>query len=181
MGSSPPRLRVIGLIVGLAVLALVGGFFFLSRGQSSSSASTTHKVVPLSQRNGAKPNKPAAKTRAAKKPAVQNPPAVDDDLPGSLSAELSVHRVVVVSLYAPNVDLDDMAMREARAGALSADVGFVALDVTNEREARPLTKEFGVLEDPAVLVFRRPGELVVRFSGFADKQTVAQAATNAGQ
>jgi hypothetical protein len=185
MGSSPPRLRVIGLIVGLAVLALAGGFFFLSRGQSSSSASTTHKVVPLSQRNGAKPNKPAAKTPvaktpASKTPAVKNPPAVDDDLPGSLSAELSVHRVVVVSLFAPNVDLDDMAMREARAGALAADVGFVALDVTNEREARPLTKEFGVLEDPAVLVFRRPGELVVRFSGFADKQTVAQAATNAG-
>jgi hypothetical protein len=52
--------------------------------------------------------------------------------------------------------------------------------VLNESQARPLTKELGVLEDPAVLVFRRPGELVVRFSGFADKQTVLQAARNAG-
>jgi len=37
-----------------------------------------------------------------------------------------------------------------------------------------------VLEDPAVLVFRRPDQLVVRLSGFADMETVAQAARNAG-
>ena len=37
----------------------------------------------------------------------------------------------------------------------------------------------GILEDPAVLVFRRPSELVTRFSGFADMQTVLQAARNA--
>ena len=73
-----------------------------------------------------------------------------------------------------------MATREARAGAAAAGVGFVALDVLNEVQSRPLTRQLGVLEDPAVLVFRRPGELVVRFSGFADMQTVFQAARNAG-
>jgi len=30
-----------------------------------------------------------------------------------------------------------------------------------------------------VLVFKRPGDLVTRFSGFADKQTILQAARNA--
>jgi hypothetical protein len=30
------------------------------------------------------------------------------------------------------------------------------------------------------LIYRRPSELVIRFSGFADKQTVFQAARNAG-
>jgi len=37
-----------------------------------------------------------------------------------------------------------------------------------------------VLEDPAVLIFRRPSELVIQFAGFADQQTVFQAARNAG-
>ena len=73
-----------------------------------------------------------------------------------------------------------MAMREARAGAAAAGVGFVALNVLNESQSRPLTRQLGVLEDPAVLVYRRPSELVVRFSGFADKQTILQAARNAG-
>ena len=62
----------------------------------------------------------------------------------------------------------------------AAGVGFVALNVLTESQARPLTKQLGVLEDPAVLVFRRPNVLVVRFSGFADMQTVAQAARNTG-
>jgi hypothetical protein len=39
-------------------------------------------------------------------------------------------------------------------------------------------KLLGVLPDPAVLVYRRPGDLVARFDGFADRDTVAQAATN---
>jgi hypothetical protein len=73
-----------------------------------------------------------------------------------------------------------MALREAQAGAAASGAGFVALNVLNESQAKPLTKKLGVLEDPAVLVFRRPSEVVVRFSGFADKQTVAQAARNAG-
>jgi hypothetical protein len=36
-----------------------------------------------------------------------------------------------------------------------------------------------VLDGPAVLVFERPGSLFVRFNGFADRDTVAQAAENA--
>jgi hypothetical protein len=188
-----PRIKVIGLVVGLAVLALGAGFLLMSRGQPSSDAAQ-NTVIPLSQRPGAKaakpkakPNRPARKPKAKPKPAPKpkpkpepEPAATEDGLPGALSAALARNRVVVVSLYAPDVELDDMAMQEAKAGAAEAGAGFVALNVLNESQSRPLTKELGVLEDPSVLVFRRPGELVVRFAGFADKQTVLQAARNAG-
>jgi hypothetical protein len=184
--NSTPRLRVIGLAAGLAVFALAAGFFLLSRGQASSSAAVTPQtIVPLSQRTNGKAakravNKPAARKPVVRKPAAPKPAAAQNGLPVALAEALSQHHVVVVSLFAPNVQLDDMAKLEARAGAASAGVGFVALDVSKEREARPLTKLLGVLEDPAVLIFRRPSELVIQFSGFADQQTVFQAARNAG-
>jgi len=177
--SSTPRPRVVGLAAGLAVLALAAGFFLLSRGQDSSTAATNHTIVPLSKRSTPKIRKHVAKP-VARKPAVAKPAPTVDGLPVELAAALANHRVVVVSLYAPKVELDDMALREAQAGAAASGAGFVALDVLNESQSKPLTKKLGVLEDPAVLVFRRPSELVVRFSGFADKQTVAQAARNAG-
>jgi thiol:disulfide interchange protein len=179
--SSTPRIRVIGLVVGIAVLALAAGFFLLSRGQAASSAAGTHIVVPLSKRTKKPVKKHATKKPAVHKPAAHKPAESADGMPASLAAALSRNQVVVVSLYAPKVELDDMATREARAGAAAAGVGFVAFDVLNEGQSRALTKMLGVLEDPAVLVFRRPDELVVRFSGFADMQTVLQAARNAGQ
>jgi hypothetical protein len=177
--SSTPRFRVVGLAAGLAVFALAAGFFLLSQGQASSTAATAHTVVPLSKRANAKMKKHVAKP-AAPKPVVKKPAAAPPGFPARLAAAFARHRIVVVSLYAPSVELDGMATREAETGAANAGAGFVALDVLNEGQSRPLTKQLGVLEDPAVLVFRRPGELVTRFSGFVDKQTVAQAARNAG-
>ena len=186
--SSTPRIRVVGLAGGLAVLALAAGFFLLSQGQSSSSAATAHTIIPLSKRTHSTVKKhavkPAVHKPAVHKPAVHKPavhkPTTENGLPFALAEALSRNRVVVVSLYAPKVELDDTATLEARAGAADAGVGFVALNVLNESQSQPLTKLLGVLEDPAVLIFRRPSELVIRFSGFADKQTVFQAARNAG-
>ena len=188
--SSTPRIRVVGLVVGLAVLALAAGFFLLSRGQASSSAAPSHTVIPLSKRTTGpvkkhptkKPaaHKPAAHKPVAHKPVAPKPAESANGMPAALAAALTQHKVVVVSLYAPEVELDTTAMREARAGAAAAGVGFVAIDVLSEGQSRALTKLLGVLDDPSVLVFRRPSELVVRFSGFADMQTVQQAARNAG-
>ncbi|MEP6909992.1 MAG: hypothetical protein ABI896_06110 [Actinomycetota bacterium] len=183
--SSTPRLRVMGIAGGLAVLALAASFFLLSKGQSSSTAATTHTVIPLSKRTPARKVKKHAAKPAPRKPvvhklAVHKPAVAANGLPAALASALRHNRVVVVSLYAPDVELDDVAMREARAGAAAAGVGFVALNVMSEAESRPLTKQLGVLEDPAVLVYRRPNLLVSRFSGFADKQTILQAARNAG-
>jgi thiol:disulfide interchange protein len=183
--SSTPRFRVIGTVVGVALLALAAGFFLLSRGQPSSSAASTHTVVPLSKRAKTPVKKHAVKKHpikkaAARKPAARKPAQTVNGMPAALAAALSRNKIVVVSLYAPDVALDEMATREARAGAAAAGVGFVAFDVMNEGQSKALTKMLGILEDPAVLVFRRPGDVVIRFSGFADMQTVQQAARNAG-
>jgi hypothetical protein len=189
--SSSPRLSVVAPVAGLCVLALGAGFFLMSRGQESSQAATGLSTQQLVQRAAAKrktvsTKNAAAKTTAPKRSAAPKPkpkPRIDRTLnaglPSTISSAFWGRKVVVVALYAPDVPLDEMAVAEARAGASAAGVGFVALNVLHESQARPLTKLLGVLEDPGVLVFRRPGDLFLRLSGYADQQTVAQAARNA--
>ncbi len=100
-------------------------------------------------------------------------------LPLALATELAAHPVVVVSLFAPGTPVDRIALTEARAGAAAAGAGFVALNVRNDAQSRPLVLELGVLENPAVLVYRRPKDVLLRIDGYADRETVAQAAANA--
>ena len=99
-------------------------------------------------------------------------------LPAVINHALLTHMVVVVSLYDPEATVDSASVGEAQAGAKLANVGFVPLNVLSQAQAGPLTKKLGVLPDPALLVFRRPGDLVFRINGFADRNTVAQAAVN---
>jgi hypothetical protein len=190
--SSSPRLSVVAPVAGLCVLALGAGFFFMSRGQESSQAATGLSTQQLVQRAAAKrktvsTKKAAVKTTAPKRSVKPKPKPARIDrtlnagLPSTISSAFWGRKVVVVALHAPDVPLDQMAVAEARAGASAAGVGFVALNVLHESQARPLTKLLGVLEDPAVLVFRRPGDLFLRLSGYADQQTVAQAARNAAR
>ena len=70
-------------------------------------------------------------------------------------------------------------MHEAKAGAGLADVGFVPLNVLSQAQVGKLTAQLGLLPDPGLLVYVRPGRLVTKISGFADKETVAQAAQDA--
>jgi hypothetical protein len=100
-------------------------------------------------------------------------------IPAILARALARHPVVVVALFDPEAELDGITLSEASAGAAASRVGFVPLNVLKQAQAGPLTSTLGVLPDPAVLVYRRPGELVARFDGFADRDTVAQAAANA--
>ena len=87
--------------------------------------------------------------------------------------------MVVVALYDPRAKTEGTAMREARAGAEQAGSSFVRVDVRKD-EVASLNALYGVQQDPAVLVLRPPaGSLVVRLDGFADRETVAQAALNA--
>ena len=67
------------------------------------------------------------------------------------------------------------------AGAEIAGVGFVPLNVLSRAQVGKLTEQLGLLPDPGLLVYVRPGRLVVKISGFADKETVAQAAQDAAQ
>jgi hypothetical protein len=121
------------------------------------------------------------------KPKSHPKPAVVDGMPAALASALASHPVVVVSLYAPRSSVDELATAEARHGATLAGAGFVALNVADEKIVSPLsslltgapTAADRVLDGPAVLVFQRPRTLFVRLNGFADRDTVAQAAANA--
>ena len=166
------------------MLALGGGLLLLSRGQSSSSAAAP-VIKPL---HPVKHHLRSQKAKHASEKAKARTPAVIDGMPGTLAVALRARPVVVVALYAPGAAVDLAARDEAQQGAALAGAGFVALDVSDNKVAAPLTALLTgaataadrVLDDPAVLVFQAPKTLFVRFNGFTDRDTVAQAAENAG-
>jgi hypothetical protein len=169
-------------------------------GSPSSSQAAVKTIKPLHPVNKAakKAAKPRAKVPAkklapkparkvAKKVAKPKGPSVINGMPAALARALASHAVVVVSLYAPRSSVDAMATDEAKHGAALAGAGFVAFNVADEKIVSPLTSLLTgaqtaadrVLDGPAVLVFQRPRTLFVRFNGFADRDTVAQAVANA--
>lgn len=105
--------------------------------------------------------------------------ARDAGLPESLALALGRYPTVVISLYDPYSQVDGTAFAEAKAGAALAGVGFVPLSVLSQRDVGTLTQQLGLLPDPGVMVYVRPGTLAAKIAGFADKETVAQAAENA--
>jgi hypothetical protein len=195
-------------LVPVVVLAVLGGVvatFIVARPPSSVGDSSS---VVQPKRADTAPVKKAAPVKAKAKPAAKAPvkkavvkpaakpvakavplvpvakpaPAKSPDengLPKVLSTALADHRVVVLSLYDPGSAVDKIAVAEAREGARAAGVGFVALNVFAETQSRPLVELLGTLESPSILVYRRPDVLFARIGGFADHETVAQAAANA--
>jgi hypothetical protein len=188
----------------VAVLALGGGFMLLGRGPSEPSAApvikplhpvkkhrakspAAAKKAPLAAKKSKPKAKVVAKPKAKPAPKPKHVPAVIDGMPSALALALRGGPVVVAALYAPGSSVDELARAEAQAGARAAGVPFVALDVTSERVAAPLTSLLTggasaadrVLDDPAVLVFKSPRTLFVRLSGWNDRDTVAQAVANA--
>ena len=74
--------------------------------------------------------------------------------------------------------MDALSAAEAEAGAKLSGAGYLALNVLNEGVARALLAKLEVKE-PKVFVLKRSGEVTLALSGFADRETVAQAAANA--
>src|SRR5215207_5551936 len=183
--------RTLAPVLVLAVLGGIVATFMVARPPSSAGDETPRLVRPklAQQAPVKKPAKAKAKTTVAKpkpapaslaKPAEPAEPPVDaNGLPRVLSTALAGNRVVVVGLHDPDSALDQMALAEARAGARAAGAGFVAINVFAESQSRPLLELLGALENPGILVYRRPDVLFARMSGFADSETVAQAAANA--
>jgi hypothetical protein len=181
-----PQIRVAALVGALAAAGLAVFMFTMGRSPSSSvGAGAVPVIKPL---YGGKKKvaahaaaKPVTKAPAPAKPKpAPKPPVVTvKGLPAVLVRSLERHPVVVVALYDPQARVDGISLAEANAGAVAAGAGFVPLDVLDAAQAGPLMNQLGVLPDPSVLVYRRPGDLVARFGGFADRDTVAQAATNA--
>jgi hypothetical protein len=185
--------RTLAPVLVLAVLGGIVATFMVARPPSSAGDETPSlvrpklaKPAPVKKPAPAKAKAPVAKTKPAPvplakpKPAEPAAPAVDaNGLPRVLSTALGDNRVVVVGLHDPDSALDQMALAEARAGAQAAGAGFVAVNVFAEAQSRPLLELLGALENPGILVYRRPDVLFARMSGFADSETVAQAAANA--
>ena len=202
--SQPVR---IAAICGLLFTVLVfGGLRTLGgTGDSGSSdeSSLEAQIAQLSKHaktkapTTAKPATPAPTAHQAAKPTTKKPvvrpkpvrrPTVDlkaiaaaraAGLPEPLAQAFGRHGTVVVSLYDPYSQVDGTSFAEAKAGAALAGVGFVPLSVLSQRDVGKLTEQLGVLPDPGVLVYVRPSTLTVKIAGFADKETVAQAAENA--
>jgi hypothetical protein len=197
--SAPVRIAAICALVFPVVV--FGGFQLLGAGAGSRESAAPAKVIkhhPFGaraegQRSTAAVPKPHAKAAAAAKPAtvVHTPkPAVNRaavaaakaaGLPLPIAEAFGRYRTVVVSLYDPYSKVDAIALAEAKAGAGLAGVAFVPLNVLSQAQVGKLTELHGLLPDPGVLVYVRPGALATKISGFADKETVAQAAANAAQ
>jgi hypothetical protein len=189
--SISPPVRYAALLA--LVLAVVGGGGFMLMGRSGGdSAAPAHTINPhpfgIKKPSATpvakpKPETPtAASTPPAKKAREQAPAALAAlaaGLPASIANALGRHPVVIVSLFNPYSEVDGIAFAEARAGAKLANVGFVPLNVLSQSQAAKLTETLGLLPDPGVLVYTRPGTLVGKLTGFADKETVAQVAQNA--
>jgi hypothetical protein len=204
--SPPVR---IAAICGLLFTVLAAGGLKFMGGSSSSSvatphiikhhpfgpgAKTTHKAIPAAPQTTPKTHKasktvtPAKAKPAAKTAPVEAKPLVDHaaiaaalkaGLPAPVAEAFGRHDAVVVSLYDPYSQVDGISFAEAKAGAALAGVGFVPLNVLSQAQVGKLTEQLGLLPDPGLLVYVRPGRLVVKISGFADKETVAQAAQDA--
>jgi hypothetical protein len=177
-----PQMRVVLALGGLVALGLAVFTLGIGRpsGASQASLAPIKRLHPVRKAVHAKPKpaRPAPKKPVPKKPAPK-PVALLPGLTAEIAAALRTHELVVVSLFDPQARVDQISLAEASAGAKSARAGFVPLDVLRQGQAGPLVRQLGVLPDPAVLVYRRPGDLVARFDGFVDRDTVAQAVANA--
>lgn len=160
----------------------------LSKRAKTPTAKPPATPAPTTQKAAKPTAKPAAKPKHVARPRPRptvNLAAIEAartaGLPEPLAQAFGRHSTVVVSLYDPYSQVDGTAFAEARAGAALAGVGFVPLSVLSQREVGKLTEQLGLLPDPGVLVYVRPGALAAKIAGFADKETVAQAAQNAAQ
>ena len=193
---SPPV--KIAAICGLVFTVLVfGGLRTLGSGGGSADAAAPHVIRHHKFGSGVTKPTPTTKPTAHKaakakpKPAAVKPkprPVVDlaavkaaraAGLPEPVAQALGRSKSVVISLYDPYSQVDGTSFAEAKAGAGLAGVGFVGLNVLSQRDVGKLTEQLGLLPDPGVLVYVRPATLAAKLTGFADKETVAQAARNA--
>jgi hypothetical protein len=189
--------RPIRIFALVAVIAAVGGVGMLMLKpkkaaappvvvQSPQVTSTATGTVP---KTATTPTQPASKaasgdrtappTSRHRETAKTTPSLVAaNGLPVTIEAAFRKHRIVVVSIFNPQAPSDAISFAEAQAGAKDARVGFVGISLMDNALASALTTSLpggGLLPDPGVLIYRRPGVLVQRLDGFADRDVVAQA------
>jgi hypothetical protein len=158
--------------------------------QVASKLSAHNNATAAGRPTAAAPARPAARPKPATAPAAKGSPAkaaarpkpavkLVKGTPRTIAGQLATHDVVIVLLYDPNARVDDYSLAETQLGAKDSGAGFLAVNVMNQHQASPFTTAYGVLQDPTVLFFKRPGKLALKLVGYADHDTIAQAAKNA--
>jgi hypothetical protein len=178
--SLPVRVfAVVLLLVGMA-----GMLMLRTLGPSDDPVAVPAPVKPVATKP-AVPKTPATSAPAptaapAPKPLnAPEPQLPPTGFPKVVDRALARHEVVVLSLVVPGARVDELAAAEAAAGAKLGGAGFLALNVLDERVARPLLAKLEGVQDPSVVVVKRSGEIALQINGFVDRETVAQAAANA--
>ena len=185
--SRVPRVALIGAVALVAAFALLMVVRSGVLGSSSSESANTASPTPVASSPSASASraasaKPKLAASAQTKPALAAKPKLVllPGLPQPVAHALRFSRVVVVSLYAGPARGDRPAVSQARKGARAAGVGFVPINVIDDRRAASLASFAGPVTAPAMLVVRRPGKIVTRMQGTIDSAVVRQAARNAG-
>jgi hypothetical protein len=96
-----------------------------------------------------------------------------------LQEQLAKHDAVVVAVRTPDGNVDALAVGEARAGAAERNAGFLSVDVYDTREIALLALKYELRDAPSILVFGRGPKLETVFSGYVDRDIVAQAIVDA--
>jgi cell wall-associated NlpC family hydrolase len=208
VGQLSAPVRIFGLIAVLAAAAM-GAFMMTAGRSGTPSSDATLAPLEIEQQAkaaaaklsahnkstaagkpaAAAPAKSTAKKAVAKPAAAKPAPApktkpkptvhLVKGTPKTIAGQLALHDVVVVLLYNPQAKVDDYSLAEAQLGAKESGAGFLAVDVLDQKQASPFTTAYGVLQDPTTLFFKRPGKLALKLVGYADHDTIAQAARNA--
>jgi type IV secretory pathway VirB10-like protein len=178
--ASQLRLQVLAPIAIVAVLGLAVSAFVMSRNQpgGTDADAVAARIAAKQHQSPTKP-KPKPEPTATTPATPPKPPHKSHPQGSSLKVALAHHPVVVVLFYSPNASYDAIATREARAGALAANAGFVTVNVLKNSQVAKLAAQYGVLESPTVLVFSRGPKLRARLEGYNDRTTIVQAVENA--
>jgi hypothetical protein len=189
--------RPIKIFALVAVIAAVGGLAMITLSKPKHSAApivvepsslapaktaTTHATAPAkakaSRGTRTAPPTSVAPLTTPVAPAQRSSVGANG-LPLSIDAALHSHPIVVVSVFDPQSSTDAISYAEAKAGAGEAGAAFVGVSLLDSTAAAALTTKLpggGLLPEPGVLIYRRPGTLVERLDGFNDRAVVAQAA-----
>ncbi len=178
--ASANPVRLVAL-VGMTA-ALAAGVFVLktTTGGGSSTSSSQPKLLHASVGHRLHRTTPSHTTQKPGRPHARPAHAVAaNGLPRAVADALVRNAVVVVSVVAPRGAVDDVAVREAQAGAAAAHAGFVRVDAFRQSQIAPLQAKLGIKDDPALIVLRRPVTVSFEVSGFVDRATVVQAVADA--
>lgn len=180
--------RPIKIVALVAVMLAAGGGAMLTMNKGKQTAAPPVLVQPSTASAKTAPAKarptstrtapPTSVAHLSPRPRTASPVGANG-LPTMLDTALRKHLIVVVSLFDPQSQTDAISYAEARAGAGEAGAGFVGVDLLDSTVAGALTTALpggGLLPEPGVLIYRRPGTLVGRLDGFNDRDAVAQAA-----